>query len=70
MAEVRKDVEAAVERKVGRLVKPGPVEEAIMVPWRLDNEGRSPDTGVVVEVEAVIGTALGAAAPAEGYGSW
>ena len=30
VVEVRKEVEAAVERKVGRLVKPGPVREAIM----------------------------------------
>ena len=35
VVEVRKEVEAAVEREVGRLVKPRPVEEAIMVPWRL-----------------------------------
>ena len=65
--EVRKEEEAAVERKVGRLVKPGPIKEAIMMPWRLDNEGRSPDIGVVVKLEAAIGTVLGAATPAEGY---
>ena len=63
---VRKEVGAAVERKVGRLMKPGPVKEAIMVPWRLDNDGRPPDIGVVVEVEAAIGTVLGVATPAEG----
>ena len=67
VVEVRKEVEAAVERKVSRLVKPGPVKESIMVPWRLDSEGRPPDIGVVVEVEAAIGTVLGAATPAEGY---
>ena len=67
MVEVRNEVEAAVERKVGRLVKPGPVKEAIMVPWRLDSEGRPPNIEVVVEVEAAIGTVLGAATPAEGY---
>jgi hypothetical protein len=48
-------------------VKPGPVKESIMVPWRLDSEGRPPDIGVVAEVEAAIGTILGAATPAEGY---
>ena len=67
MVEVRKEVEAVVERKVGRLVEPGPVKEAIMVPWRLDSEGRPPEIGVVVEMEAAIGTVLGVATPAEGY---
>ena len=38
VVEVRKEVEAAVERKVGRLMKPGPVKEATMVPWRLDSD--------------------------------
>ena len=38
-----------------------------MVPWRLGGGGRPPDIGVVVEVEAAIGTVLGAATPAEGY---
>ena len=38
-----------------------------MVPWRLDSEGRPPDIGVVVEVEAAIGTVLGATTSAEGY---
>ena len=32
---IRRKVEAVVEKKVSRLVKPGPVREAIMVPWRL-----------------------------------
>ena len=67
MVEVRNEVEAAVERKVGRLVKPGPVKEAIMVPWRLDSKGRPPNIEAVVKVEAAIGTVLGAATPAEGY---
>ena len=58
---------AAVERKVDRPVKPGPAKEAIMVLWRLDGEGRPPDIGVVVEVEAAIDTVLGAVTPAEGY---
>ena len=60
VVEVRKEVEAAV------VMKPGPIKEAIMVPWRLENEGRPPDIGVVVEVEAAIGTVLGVATPAEG----
>ena len=38
VVEVRREVEAAVERKVSRLVKPGAVKESIMVPWRLDSE--------------------------------
>jgi hypothetical protein len=67
LVDVRREVEAAVERKVSRLVKPGPVKEATMVPWRLDSGGRPPDIGVVVEAEAAIGTILGAATPAEGY---
>ena len=67
VAEVMKEMEAAIERKVGRLVEPGPIKEAIMVPWRLDNEGRPPDIGVVVEVEAAIGTVLGATTSVEGY---
>ena len=37
--KLRKEVEVAVEEKVGRLVKPGPVREAIMVPWRLGEAG-------------------------------
>ena len=36
-----------------------------MVPWRLDNAGRPPN--VVVEVEAALGTVLGAETPAEGF---
>ena len=67
VVEVRKEAEAAIERKVGRLVKPGPVEESFMVPWRLDSEGRPPAIGVVVEVETAIDTVLGAATPSEGY---
>ena len=35
VVELRRKVEAAVEKKVSRLIKPGPVREAIMVPWRL-----------------------------------
>ena len=41
-------------------MKPGPVKEAIMVPWRLDSEGRPPNIEVVIEAEAAIGTVLGA----------
>ena len=40
VVKLRKEVEAAVEKKVGRLVKPGPMREAIMVPWRLDGTCR------------------------------
>ena len=57
---LRKEVEATVEKKVSRLVKPGPVREAIMVPWRLDKAGRPPNVGVMAEVEAALGTVLGA----------
>ena len=49
-------MEAAVGKEVGRLVKPGPVREAIMVPWRLDKTGRPPNVGVMAEVEAALGT--------------
>ena len=53
-------MEAAVEKKVSRLVKPGPVREAIMVPWRLDDAGRPPNVGVMaeVELEAALGTLI------------
>jgi hypothetical protein len=64
VVKLRKEVEAAVEKKVSRLVKPGPVREAIMVPWRLDEAGRPPNAGVMTEVEAALGTVLGAATPA------
>ena len=67
MVEVGKEVKVAGERRASRLVKPGPVKESVTVPWRLDNEGRPPNIGVVIEVEAAIGTVLGAATPAEGY---
>ena len=36
VVKLRREVEAAVEKKVSRLVKPGRVREALMVPWRLD----------------------------------
>ena len=67
VVKLRKEVEAAVEKKVSRLVKPGPVREAIMVPWRLDKAGRPPNVGVMAEVEAALGTVLGAEDPAEGF---
>ena len=35
VVKLRREVEGALEKKVSRLVKPGPVEEAIMVPLRL-----------------------------------
>jgi hypothetical protein len=66
VVKLREEVEAAVEKKVSRLVKPGPVRETIMVPWRLDRAGRPPNVGVMAEVEAALGTVLGAATPAEG----
>ena len=50
-----------MEKKGSRLVKPGPVREAIMVPWRLDETGRPPNVGVMAEMEASLGTVLGAA---------
>ena len=67
VVRLRQEVEAAVEKKVSRLVKPGPVREAIMVPWRLDKAGRPPNVGVMAEVEAALSTVLGAEVPAEGY---
>ena len=67
VVKLRKEVEVAVGKKVSRLVKPGPVREAIMVPWRLDKAGRPPNVGVMAEVEAALGTVLGAATPAEGF---
>jgi hypothetical protein len=42
-------VEEAVEKKVSRLVKPGPVREAVMAPWRLDKAGRPPNVEVMAE---------------------
>ena len=56
-----------MEKEVGRLVKPGPVREALMVPWRLDGANRPPNVEVMAEVEAALGTVLGAASPAEGF---
>ena len=67
VVKLRKEVEAAAEKKVSRLVKPVPVREAIMVPWRLDEAGRPPNVEVMAEVEAALGTVLGAATPAEGF---
>ena len=64
VVKLGRGVEAAVEEKVGRLVKLGPVREAIMVPWRLDGAGRPPNVEVMAEVEAALGTVLGAATPA------
>ena len=37
---MRRRIEELVEKEVSRLVRPGPVREAILVPWRLD--GRAP----------------------------
>jgi len=37
--KLREEVKAAVEKKVSRLVEPGPMREVIMVPWRLDETG-------------------------------
>ena len=48
-------------------MKPGPVRESIMVPRRLDKADRPSDVGVTTEVEAALGTVLGAATPAEGF---
>ena len=61
-------LEGAMEKKVNRLVRPGPVREAIMAPWRLDSAGRPPNAvEVMVEVEAALGTVLGAETPTEGF---
>ena len=38
-----------------------------MAPWRLDKAGRPPNVEVMAEVDAALGTMLGAEAPAEGY---
>ena len=56
-----------MEKKVSRLGKPGPVREAIVVPWRLDSAGRPPNVEVMAEVEAALGTVLGAETPAEWF---
>ena len=64
VVKLRREMEAAVEKKVSRLVKLGPVREAIMVQWRLDEAGRPPNVGMM---EAALGTLLGAATPAEGF---
>ena len=61
VVKVMREVEAAMKKKASRLVKPGPVKEAIMVPWRLDAACRAPNVGVV---EAALGTVLGAESPA------
>jgi hypothetical protein len=65
--KLRKEVEAAVEKKMSRLVKPGLVREAIMMHWRLDKTGRPPTVGMTAEVEATLGTVLGVETPAEGF---
>ena len=67
VVKLREEVGAAVEKKVSRLVKPGPARGAIMVPWRLDKADRPPYVKVVAEVEAALGTVLGAETPAEGF---
>ena len=67
VVDFREEVEAAVEKKVSRLVKPGPVREAIMVPWRLDKAGGPPNVGVMAEAEAALDTVLGDATPTEGF---
>jgi hypothetical protein len=59
---VRRRIEEMVEKEVSRLVRPGPVREAILVPWRLDDEGRPPDVGQLEEVEAIIGVVSGTGA--------
>ena len=51
VVKLRKELEAAVEEEVSRLVKPGPVREAIVVPWRLDSADRPPNVGVMAEVD-------------------
>ena len=66
LVKLREGVEAAAEKKASRLVEPGPMREATRVPWRLDETGRPPNVGVVAEVEAALGTVLGAATPTEG----
>ena len=67
MVELRKEVEIVAEKRMNRLVKPGPVREAVMVPWRLDGTDRPPNVEVMAEVDAALGTMLGAVTPAEGY---
>ena len=67
VVKLRSEVEAAMQEKSSRPVKPGPVREAIMVPLRLEEAGRPPNMGVMAEVEAALGTVLGASTPAEGF---
>ena len=59
----------AIEEEVDRLVKPRPVKEANMLHWRLDSTGIPPHIGVVVEVEAALGTMPGVETPAGGFNS-
>ena len=62
-----------MEEEVSKLVKPRPVGEATVVHWRLDSARRPPNVEVMAEVEAALGTVLGAETPAErstGSGGW
>ena len=67
VVKLREEVKAAVEKRVSRPVKPGPMREVTMVPWRLGKTGRPPNVGVVAEVEVAQCTVLGVATPAEGF---
>ena len=70
VVKLREEVEAAVEKKLSRLVKPGPVRKAIAVPWRLDEAGRPPNVGVMAEVEAALGTVWVLKHRQKGSGGW
>ena len=67
MVGLGKEVEGAVEKKVSRLIKPGPVSEATMAPWGLGSAGRPPNVEVMAEVGAALGTVLGAETSADGF---
>ena len=70
VVKLREEVEAAVEEKVSRLVKSGPIREAIRVPWRPGKAGRPPNMGLMAEVEAALpalGTVLGAVTSTEEF---
>ena len=71
VVKLREEVEAVVWEEVGRLVKPGLVRGAMMVPWGLGEAGRPPNVEAMTEVEAALGTVLSAAIPGRGVqGGW
>ena len=70
VVEVRREVEAAVEKEVGSPVKPGPVKESIMVPWGLDIEGRLLTLGLWLEWRQLLVQCWGQQHRLKGTGGW